>query len=100
MAKAIYNITNLEIQFPSLYYIESGFRKFMLVCLPQHLHCIDGAAVLPGQVGKLRVHRTGNNFSVDCMELVHTVAECNDLCGADKCAAKYTRAFIKIYFVA
>lgn len=33
------------------------------------------------------------------MELVHTVAKCNDLCGADKCAAKYTRALIENVYI-
>lgn len=59
----------------------------------------DGAAVLPGQVGELRVHRTGNNLSVDCVELVHTIAECNDLCGADECAAEHTSACIKNMYI-
>lgn len=68
-------------------------RRFVPMGLP--LCKNDGAAVLPGQVGELRVHRTGNNLSVDCVELVHTIAECNDLCGADECAAQHTRVYVK-----
>lgn len=44
--------------------------------------------ILPGQVGKLRVDGAGHHLCIDDMELMHTVAECNDLSGADKCAAK------------
>lgn len=43
---------------------------------------------LPGQVSKLGVDRAGHHLRVDCMELVHTIAESNDLGGADERAAK------------
>lgn len=48
--------------------------------------------VLPGQVSKLGVDRAGHHLCVDCMELVHTITESNDLSGADKCAAKESKA--------
>lgn len=44
--------------------------------------------VLPGQVSKLGIDRAGHHLCVDCMELVHTITESNDLSGADKRAAK------------
>lgn len=47
-------------------------------------------AVLPGQVGELGVHRAGDHLCVDGLKLMHTIAECNDLSGADKRAAKDT----------
>lgn len=39
-------------------------------------------------MSKLGVHGAGHHLCVDGMELVHAVAECNDLSGADKRAAK------------
>lgn len=48
--------------------------------------------VLPGQVSKLGVDRAGHHLCVDCVELVHTITESNDLSGADKCAAKDPKA--------
>lgn len=40
--------------------------------------------ILPGQVCKLRVHRTGDHLRIDGTELMHTIAERNDLSGADE----------------
>lgn len=48
--------------------------------------------VLPGQVSKLGVDRAGHHLCVDCMKLVHTITESNDLSGADKRAAKGPKA--------
>lgn len=50
-------------------------------------------AVLPCQVGKLGVDRAGDHLGIDGMELMHTVAECNDLSGTDKGAAKDRAAY-------
>lgn len=47
---------------------------------------------LPGQVSKLGVDRAGHHLCVDSMELVHAIAECDDLSGADKRAAKEPKA--------
>lgn len=47
---------------------------------------------LPGQMSKLGVDRAGDHLCVDSMEFVHTIAECNDLSGADKRAAKDPKA--------
>lgn len=49
---------------------------------------VMGTAILPGQVGKLGIDRTSDQFCIDGLKLMHTIAECNDLSGADKCAAK------------
>lgn len=38
-------------------------------------------------MGELWVDRAGNNLSIDGMELVHTITECNNLSRADKRAA-------------
>ena len=51
---------------------------------------VMGTAVLPGQMGELGVHRAGNHLCVDGLKLMHTIAECNDLSGADKRAANDT----------
>lgn len=48
--------------------------------------------VLPGQVSKLGVDGAGHHLRVDSVELVHTIAESNDLSGADKRAAKDPKA--------
>lgn len=50
----------------------------------------NGTGILPGQVGELGVDRAGDHLGIDGMELMHTIAECNDLSGADKCAADRT----------
>lgn len=47
---------------------------------------------LPGQVSKLGVDGAGDHFCVDSMELVHAIAECDDLSGADERAAKDPKA--------
>lgn len=44
----------------------------------------NGTAALPGQMGKLGVDRAGDHLCVDGMELVHAIAEGNDLSRADK----------------
>lgn len=43
--------------------------------------------VVPGQVSELGVYRTGDHFCVDGLKLVDTIAERDDLSGADKRAA-------------
>lgn len=49
---------------------------------------VMATAILPGQVGKLGVNRAGDHLCIDGLKLVHTIAECNDLSGTDKCAAR------------
>lgn len=41
----------------------------------------------PCQVGEVRVHRHSDHLTVDVMELVGLVTECDDLCWAHKRAA-------------
>ncbi len=50
-----------------------------------------GTEISPGQMGKLGVDRAGDHLCIDGLKLVHTIAECNDLSWADKCAAKDTQ---------
>lgn len=47
-----------------------------------------GTAILPCQVGELGVDGAGDHLCIDGTKLMHTITECNDLSGADKCAAK------------
>lgn len=47
----------------------------------------NGTEIIPGQVGELGVDRAGDHLGINGMELMHTIAERNDLGGADKCAA-------------
>lgn len=54
----------------------------------------EGFIKLPSQVAKMAVGRDANNFSIDILKLLDSIAECDDFSWANKSALYYYNEYI------